>query len=302
MTLLKSEVQKRGFTVAHIKTDSIKIPNATPDIRQFVIDFGKEYGYSFETEAEFEKFCLVNDSVYIAKTMDGEWTATGKQFAVPYVFKTLFSKEPIIANDFCETFSVKSALYLDMNDGLPDVSSYEKEMKKLEDKYKKGTLSDTTFENECARLRPLIDAGHKYTFVGNVGQFTPVKPGKGGGILLREQDGNYYAATGTTGYRWLESEMIFKKAEGTTTVIDSETGEKREIAKVSEFYDVSDIIDTSYDKKLVDDAIETISKYGDFEMFVSDDPYISEEKPKTIPNDFMNIPEGAPEELPFDLD
>lgn len=30
---LKEEVQKRGFIVAHIKTDSIKIPNATPDIR-----------------------------------------------------------------------------------------------------------------------------------------------------------------------------------------------------------------------------------------------------------------------------
>ena len=30
---------------------------------------------------------------------------------------------------------------------------------------------------------------------------------------------------------------------------------------------------TYYDK-LVDDAVETISKYGDFEWFVSDDPYI----------------------------
>ena len=70
MTLLKSEVQKRGFTVAHIKTDSIKIPDATPEIQQFVLDFGKEFGYSFETEAEFEKFCLVNDAVYIAKTKD----------------------------------------------------------------------------------------------------------------------------------------------------------------------------------------------------------------------------------------
>ena len=77
MTLLKREVQKRGFTVAHIKTDSIKIPDATPEIQQFVLDFGKEYGYSFETEAEFEKFCLVNDAVYIAITKDVEWTATG---------------------------------------------------------------------------------------------------------------------------------------------------------------------------------------------------------------------------------
>lgn len=36
MTLLKSEVEKRGFCVAHIKTDSIKIPDATPEIMDFV--------------------------------------------------------------------------------------------------------------------------------------------------------------------------------------------------------------------------------------------------------------------------
>ena len=45
---LKHEVQKRGFIVAHIKTDSIKIPDATPEIIQFVMDFGKLYGYTFE--------------------------------------------------------------------------------------------------------------------------------------------------------------------------------------------------------------------------------------------------------------
>ena len=51
MVDLKNEVQKRGFTVAHIKTDSIKIPDATPEIIKFVMDFGKRYGYTFEHEA-----------------------------------------------------------------------------------------------------------------------------------------------------------------------------------------------------------------------------------------------------------
>lgn len=303
MTLLKREVQKRGFNVCHIKTDSIKIPNATPDIMEFVIKFGKEYGYTFETEANFERFCLVNDAVYIAKFKDGkhagEWTATGKQFAVPYVFKTLFSKEPIVANDYCETFSVKSALYLDMNESLPDVSAYEKELDKLEDKYKKGKLSDTTLESEAARLNPLIEEGHKYVFIGKVGQFTPIKPGKGGGVLLREQNGKYYAATGTTGYRWLESELIFKGTDETTTVINPETGKKEEIVKKSEFYDVDEIIDKSYYRNLVDDAIKTISAYGDVEMFLSDDLCIPE-KSKPYMADFMNIPEDAPEEIPFE--
>ena len=67
---LKRAVQEKGFTVAHIKTDSIKIPNATPDIIQFVQDFGKQYGYNFEHESTYAKMCLVNDAVYIAKTKD----------------------------------------------------------------------------------------------------------------------------------------------------------------------------------------------------------------------------------------
>ena len=268
MTLLKSEVQKRGFTVAHIKTDSIKIPDATPEIQQFVLDFGKEFGYSFETEAEFEKFCLVNKAVYIAKTKDGEWTATGDQFAVPYVFKTLFSKDPITFDDMCETFAVqKGDLYLDMNETLPDVSEYEKQFEKAESDYKKGKLSDTIFEATCAELNEKIKLGHDYKFVGRVGQFCPIKPGRGGGILYRVNDGKNYAAPGSTGFRWIESDVIRGSNE--------------------------DSIDRSYYDKLVDDAIDTISQYGDFEWFASDDPYIG------ITPNFTNKPE---EELPFDPD
>ena len=53
------------------------------------------YGYNFEHEATYERMCLVNDAVYIARYLNkdgtpGKWTATGTQFAVPYVFKTLF--------------------------------------------------------------------------------------------------------------------------------------------------------------------------------------------------------------------
>lgn len=298
MTLLKSEVEKRGFTVCHIKTDSIKIPDATQEIQDFVLKFGKEYGYSFETEAEFEKFCLVNDAVYIAKTKDGEWTATGKQFAVPYVFKTLFSKEPIEFEDMCETFAVKEgALYLDMNESLPDPTPYENEFKKLEDKYKKGKLSDTTFESECARLTDHILEGHKYVFVGRVGQFCPVKSGFGGGVLYRGDNGKYYAAQGSTGFRWVESELLMKETlEGSYT--DEKTGEVIGVKKATGISNNLDAIDMRYYHKLVDDAVEAISKHGDFERFVSDDPYIPEPKEDPLP-DFMNIPETADEEIPW---
>ena len=289
MVDLQEEVEKRGFTVAHIKTDSIKIPNATPEIIQFVMDFGKKYGYTFEHEATYEKMCLVNDAVYIAKYATkeqceelygyvpgdnkkhpGEWTATGKQFAVPYIHKTLFSREPIVFEDMCETFSVKGALYLDMNERLPDISMHEKALSKAESEYKKGKLSDTSFEATCQELNELISEGHDYHFIGKVGSFCPIKPGKGGGVLVRDQNGKYYAATGTTGYRWMEAEMV------------------KELER-------EDDIDKSYYKKLIDDAVESISEYGDFEWFISDDPVPLPEK---VWN-FMNIPEGSPELVPF---
>ena len=227
MVNLKHEVQRKGFTVAHIKTDSIKIPNATPEIIEFVMDYGKMYGYTFEHEATYDRMCLVNDAFYIAKYKDGkhagEWTATGKQFQVPYVFKKLFSKESIEFEDTCETMSVNSALYLDMNETLPE-------------------------------------GEHDYHFVGKVGNFCPIEPGFGGGELLREatdKDGNlkYAAATGTKGYRWLESETV------------KLLGKEKDI-------------DLSYYNKMVDAAVEAISQYGDFEMFVSDDDVAPWETPE----------------------
>lgn len=226
---LKHEVQKRGYTVAHIKTDSIKIPDADNDIIDFIMGFGREYGYEFEHEATYEKMCLVNDAVYIAKYATkeatdslygyipgdnfehgGEWTATGTQFQVPYVFKKLFSKEEILFEDMCETKSVTSSLYLDMNEGLP--------------------------EDE-----------HQYRFVGKVGNFCPIKDNCGGGVLVREakdKDGNlkYAAATGSKGFRWMEAEMV------------------KELGK-------EDCIDQGYYINMVDNAIESIGKYGDFYEF-----------------------------------
>ena len=248
---LKHEVQKRGFTVAHIKTDSIKIPNATKEIIDFVMNFGKKYGYTFEHEATYDRMCLVNDAVYICKYKDGKkagkWDATGTQFQIPYVFKTLFSKEPIEFDDMCETKSVTSSLYLDMNENLPDVTEYEKELTKLEQQFKKEQISEAEFNTLSEQLMRRIDEGHDYQFVGRVGNFCPILPGHGGGLLVREKDGKYYSATGAKGYRWLESEIV----RGTN----------------------EEYIDRSYYNKLVDEAVATIEQYGDFEMFVSDDPY-----------------------------
>ena len=260
MTLLKNEVQKRGYTVAHIKTDSIKIPDADEEIMDFIIKFGKEYGYSFETEATFSKFCLVNDAVYIAKHKGGDWTATGAQFAVPYVFKKLFSKEDICFEDLCETKSVSTSLYLDLNETLPDVSIFESIQtirdkvnfdKNVELSKKDNSLLQNHNHISDEELEKLIAEGHDYKFVGKVGLFCPIKEGCGGGILSRESKNKYgrtmyNAATGSKGYRWLESEFV------------KTMGKEEDI-------------DKSYYNAMVDKAIETISEFGDFEQFVSDD-------------------------------
>ena len=151
---------------------------------------------------------------------------------------------------------------MDMNEDLPDVSAYEKQMDKLETDYKKGRISDTLFEPESMKLKEKIEKGHALHYVGRVGQFTPVKPGINGGVLYRVNEGKNYAATGSKGYRWMESEMV-------------------------KTLKLEDSIDRTFYNKLVDDAVDTISKYGNFDMFVSGGV------------DFISVPENAPEEMPF---
>lgn len=219
MVTLRDEVQKLGYTVVHIKTDSIKIANADIDIINFCMEFAKKYGYEFEHEATYDKICLIDKAQYIAryatverccdiygeeyvnsskstvkecKKHGGQWTATGAEFQRPYIFKTMFSNEEITFEDMCETKEVKTSIYLDMNEKLPE-------------------------------------GEHNYIFVGRVGSFCPIKEGAEGGLLVREAekevviesaalDGSsekvtekqikYDAVTGTKGYRWLEAETV----------------------------------------------------------------------------------------------
>jgi hypothetical protein len=186
---LKHFVQERGFQVVHIKTDSIKIPNATPEIIEEVSRFGEKYGYTFEHEATYDKFCLVNDAVYIARygwTPDGEkvgkWVAVGAQFQHPYVFKKLFSQEPVSWEDMCETKQVsKGSIYIDFD-------AVQKPM--FQDKGLPGMH-----------------------FVGRIGRFIPVTPESGGGILYRvytnpaDGETRKYAVAGTKGFFWLDANV-----------------------------------------------------------------------------------------------
>ena len=177
MITLRDEIINMGYQPISIKTDSIKIVNADDKVISFAKKFGKKYGYDFEIENSFEKICLVNDSTFIAKCakddpdIPGKWYPKAAQFQQPYVFKYLFSKEPITFDDVCETRASKYPLYLDMNDNLGD-------------------------------------GEHDYHFVGKVGLFCPIKKGCGGGLLYSKKEDKYNSVTGTKGYRWLESEMV----------------------------------------------------------------------------------------------
>lgn len=230
MVNLKHEVQKRGYIVAHIKTDSIKIPNADEYIINFVTRYGQAYGYNFEHEATYDRMCLVNDAVYIAKDEEG-WTATGTQFQIPYVFKTLFTHEPIEFEDLCETKSVTTSLYLVDPGKLIHIT-----------KLKSGETWEMP-DDEYMYYREGSDIYRVDSpkFVGKVGSFCPVKNGK---MLMREKDRKLYTATGAKGYLWKESEIV------------------KQLDQMSD-------IDISYYTKLEDEAVKEISKYGDFEEFVS---------------------------------
>lgn len=204
---LKHAVQEKGFRVAHIKTDSIKIPNATKGIIDFIIDFGKKYGYDFEHEATYDRFCLVNDAVYVAgQYLEDKikWTAVGAQFQKPYVYKSLFTGEEITFDDLTETKSVtQGAMYLDFTDSDdPDVS--------------------------------------KMVHVGRTGSFVPVV--SGGGTLYRVKDDRYFAVTGTKGYKWIETEIASNKDDLDVDLSYFEDLKQKAVEAIEEFGSFSDFV------------------------------------------------------------
>lgn len=100
---LKEAILNKGWTVVHIKTDSIKIHPDTQEVRDFVTDFGSKYGYDFEIAGEYDKMALVNNAVLIAHYKDGgqkDWHAIGIDYAQPIVYKTLFTHDEIVDDDY----------------------------------------------------------------------------------------------------------------------------------------------------------------------------------------------------------
>ena len=112
---LKHAIQEKGYSVCHIKTDSVKIPNADDDIIQFVKDYGKKWGYEFDIDGRYEAMALVNKAVLIGRYSEGKetrWHTVGAMFQEPYVYKRLLSKEPITEEDYAVTKSATKPIYI----------------------------------------------------------------------------------------------------------------------------------------------------------------------------------------------
>lgn len=204
MVDLKQAVQELGYAVVHIKTDSIKVPlilDGSEQVIKDVMDFGRKYGYTFEHEVTYDWFCLVNESVYIAKSGD-KWTAVGAQFQHPYVFKTLFSKEELTFEDYCEIKNVlQGTMYLDFS----------------------GTGE--------------LD---KMVHVGKTNSFVPVMTG--GGTLLRLKDDKLNAVNGTKGISWITRAMALERSQTGEFYVDQSYFERLKqeaVDAITRFDDVS---------------------------------------------------------------
>jgi hypothetical protein len=118
MVDLKHALHERGSKPIHFKTDSVKIADYNKSDIVFIKEFGKKYGYDFGIEGVYDRMVLIDKAVLVGK-LNGEWDAVGARFAKPYVFKTLFTGEPIEFEDLTESRSVKKGtIYIEMKDEI----------------------------------------------------------------------------------------------------------------------------------------------------------------------------------------
>ena len=114
MVDLKFAVEEQGYKVCHIKTDSVKVPNADEKIIKFIEDFGArpEYNYKFVHEHTYKRMALINNAVYIAQLEDDSWSPVGAEYANTYLLKRVWTKEELVDRDFFITKQSKGHIYL----------------------------------------------------------------------------------------------------------------------------------------------------------------------------------------------
>lgn len=114
MITLQRHLESKNIHVIHIKTDSIKISDPTEEIINEIQQFGLDYGYEFEVEDTYAPFVLIDKAQLIGYSASHEsWHAIGTKFINPYNYKTLFSHEDYVLDDYARTIQSRvGKLYL----------------------------------------------------------------------------------------------------------------------------------------------------------------------------------------------
>ena len=306
MLVLKEQITALGSSVVHIKTDSIKIANATEEIKNFVIKFGREYGYEFETEGEFEKFVLLNDAAYVAYDKKEGWITKAAQLQEPYVRKTLFTKEPISFDDLCQTFSVHAgSLYLDRNEQLDCVDdeleaarkAYQRHCRKFEKHLRKtypGISNNwvTSFilgeDRAVEYLRQNPNSETELYFEQCVDLIDHCKD-----LESKVDAGHNMIFVGRVGRfcpvkPGADGGILYRVQDGKNYAVGGTSDYRWLEAEYVQKYGKEDCIDISYYNTLVDKAADAIAQYGDLEWFING--HVTDE-------DFINVPEGEDREV-----
>lgn len=94
---------ENGIHCIHIKTDSVKVripdDKTIDDVIELIKSYGNRYGYQFAVEGVFDNLMLANAADLVGLS-GGAYETSGVLFTNPYVYKSLFSGEPIIGADY----------------------------------------------------------------------------------------------------------------------------------------------------------------------------------------------------------
>ena len=210
------------------------------------MDYGKKYGFTFEFEAAYDKLCIVDHVNYIAHHYSSEECKKLFNGFVPEDNEK--AERP--KNQHLRGWTVTGDTFAEPS-VLKNLFTHEKV--EFQD------LCETISVNKGA-LHLIFNEGCENevdNFIGRIGRFTPMAS-HGGKLYSVNAEGKRNAAQGTKGYEWLESNYV-------------------ESAKLEDY------INHDYFKDKINETVNLINEFGDFNTFSETDDFAYN----------MNPPESA---------
>lgn len=247
MMQTKRELEEMGQQVIHVKTDSLKLPEADEKIFEYIQERAHAFGYNFDHEATFGKLALVNKAVIIGQISyptknKGHWEPIGAQFRMPYVYKKLFSGEDVEEKDFAILKSAQSSIYLGERFIGKNAQVYASVTG--EDVFRTGEVD---IAKRCeTRWLKMMDPEKAAQQIGiPVEDYNRIVDGG----FKPEMMTTYNSVTGTKGFKW----RLWSEYKGI------------------------DDIDVGYYDGLIEDAVNNIYKVGDGNILFEDTRYARED-------------------------